>query len=67
MEFIQATVYELTGMDADDDAIRKYDNPDFLFDYYWGLSEEAFDGIEYDPEFTDEEEELYENYWNGLL
>lgn len=45
--------------------IETYDDPDNLFDYYWNRQDYA-DWFRYSPEWTEEEEEAYCNYWNGL-
>ena len=43
--------------------VEEYDNKDNLFDYYWNCDDYSW--VEYDPEWTAEEEAAYENYWNG--
>ena len=43
-----------------------YDNPDNLFDYYWGLDGEYLCDIQYDPEWDEADDREYENYWNGV-
>lgn len=48
------------------DLVDRYDNPDTLFEYYWGLDGEYLCTIQYDPEWDDEDELAYENYWNGI-
>ena len=48
------------------DIIEEYDNPDNLLDYYWGLDSEYLCSVEYDPEWDDEDDREYENYWNGI-
>lgn len=48
------------------DLIDRYDNPDNLFDYYYGLDFEGLCSVEYDPEWDDEDDQEYENYWNGI-
>lgn len=41
----------------------EYDNEGNLFDYYWNCDDYSW--VEYDPAWTDEEEQEYSNYWNG--
>lgn len=46
--------------------LKRYDNPDNLFDYYWGLTPEYLCSIQYTPEWDSEDDEEYERYWNGI-
>ena len=46
-----------------EDVIEEYDNADNLFDWYGCYDD--FSWVEYDPEFSEEENEEYEHYWNG--
>ena len=50
-----------------DSVLSEYDNKGNLFDYYWNSGGDGYDWFEYDPEWTDEEIEEYENYWNGVV
>lgn len=42
---------------------EKYDNADNLIDYFW--TKDDYSWVEYYPEWTKEEMEKYEKYWNG--
>lgn len=48
------------------DLIDRYDNPDKLFEYYWGRDSEYLCSIQYDPEWDEEDDAEYERYWNGI-
>lgn len=43
--------------------LEKYDNADNLIDYFW--TNDDYSWVEYYPEWTKEEMEEYEKYWNG--
>ena len=44
--------------------IESLDNADNLFDWYWSIQD--WDWFHYDPEWTEEEEQAYCDYWNGV-
>ena len=54
-------IYE-KGIDIPFD-VSMFDNSDNLFDWYWHFDD--FSWVKYDPEFTEEEEEKYCDYWNN--
>lgn len=66
MSYLYELAEENHGKKAKDfsveEVINKYDNEDNLFDYYWG---EDYSWFEYEPEFSDKDNEAYENYWNN--
>lgn len=49
-----------------EDVVETYDNPDTLFDYYWNMDAESLCSVRYDPEWDDEDNQVYEDYWNGI-
>jgi hypothetical protein len=65
MEYLYELANEDYGMNQPDidSVIEEYDNPDNLMDWYWNFTD--FSWVEYEPEWTDEDEEDYENEWNG--
>lgn len=65
MEYLWELAKEERGEDFNSlqTIFDEYDNADNLFDWYWHY--EDFDWVEYDPEWTEEEEKEYEDYWNG--
>ena len=67
LNYLYDLAYE-DGLDNDDvqNVVRLYDNPDNLFEYYWGLDGEYLCSIHYDPEWDSEDELEYEDYWNGV-
>lgn len=48
------------------DLVDKYDTPENLFEYYWGLDSEYLCSIQYEPEWDSEDDAEYERYWNGI-
>ena len=61
---------EEDGVDREDisEVIANYDDESNLFDYYWNSADEqdGYEWVEYTPEWTEEELQEYEDYWNGV-
>ena len=65
MEYLIDLAEEKYGKDKTSiiKVVEEFDNADNLFDYYF--TNDDYSWVEYEPEFTPEEEKEYEDFWNG--